>query len=134
MPLLNFYGKFDHLVPPEACEQLTSAVGSKDVEDVCIDTGHIGIYVSSKAQKQFAPKIIRWLKDRDVEDVSHVPRQKAPTKRKSEANNQEPIVGSKGPLPGKKQAKPPRETDAPTGRQTAPRGKSLLIQKINEAI
>ena len=69
MPLLNFYGKFDHLVPPEACEQLTSAVGSKDVEDVCIETGHIGIYVSSKAQKQFAPKIIQWLKDRDQEDI-----------------------------------------------------------------
>jgi polyhydroxyalkanoate synthase subunit PhaC len=65
MPLLNFYGKYDHLVPPEACELLTRNVGSEDTEDVCLDTGHIGIYVSSKCQKEFTPKIARWLKDRD---------------------------------------------------------------------
>ena len=65
MPLLNYYGKYDHLVPPEACELLTGKVGSKDVEDICLDTGHIGIYVSSKYQKKFAPRIARWLKERD---------------------------------------------------------------------
>jgi len=65
MPVLNIYGRFDHLVPPGACELLTSKVGSKDTEDVCIETGHIGIYVSSKCQKEFAPKIIKWLKERD---------------------------------------------------------------------
>jgi polyhydroxyalkanoate synthase len=65
MPLLNFYGKYDHLVPPGACELLTSKVGSKDTEDMCLDTGHIGIYVSSKCQKEFAPKIAKWLKERD---------------------------------------------------------------------
>lgn len=69
MPLLNFYGAYDHLVPPEACNQLTRAVGSQDVEDICFETGHIGIYVSSKIQKQFAPKIVEWLKQRDQEDT-----------------------------------------------------------------
>lgn len=42
MPLINYYGKYDHLVPPEACELLTSKVGSKDVKDICLDTGNIG--------------------------------------------------------------------------------------------
>ncbi len=65
MPLLNIYGQFDHLVPPGAADKITHAVGSKDTEDVCLDTGHIGIYVSSKTQKEFTPKIVRWLKDRD---------------------------------------------------------------------
>jgi polyhydroxyalkanoate synthase len=65
MPVLNIYGKYDHLVPPGACEQLTGSVGSTDVEDVCLETGHIGIYVSSKYQKEFVPKIVQWLKDRD---------------------------------------------------------------------
>ncbi len=65
MPLLNIYGKYDHLVPPEACDQLTKNVGSKDTEDLCLDTGHIGIYVSSKCQEAFAPKIGTWLKERD---------------------------------------------------------------------
>lgn len=65
MPLLNIYGEFDHLVPPEACDRLTSAVGSKDVEDLCLRTGHIGIYVSSRCQKEFAPKISDWLWERE---------------------------------------------------------------------
>ena len=65
MPLLNIYGEFDHLVPPPACNQLTKAVGSTDVEDLCLRTGHIGIYVSSKCQKEFAPKISSWLWERE---------------------------------------------------------------------
>jgi polyhydroxyalkanoate synthase len=68
MPILNFYGKFDHLVPPEACEVLTGKVGSKDTTDVCMDTGHIGIYVSSKCQREFAPRIAAWLEERDTND------------------------------------------------------------------
>ncbi|CCK81856.1 class III poly(R)-hydroxyalkanoic acid synthase subunit PhaC [Desulfobacula toluolica] len=65
MPLLNIYGKYDHLVPPEACNQLTRHVGSKDTKDICLDTGHIGIYVSSKCQEAFAPGVGTWLKERD---------------------------------------------------------------------
>ena len=73
MPLLNFYGQYDHLVPPEACNQLTKAVGSRDVEDICLETGHIGIYVSSKFQRMFAPKIVHWLRERDSDDILAVP-------------------------------------------------------------
>lgn len=65
MPVLNIYGKYDHLVPPEACNQLTRNVGSKDTKDICLDTGHIGIYVSSKCQEAFAPEVGAWLKKRD---------------------------------------------------------------------
>ena len=65
MPLLNIYARYDHLVPPSACDQITGAVGSKDVKDICLDTGHIGIYVSSKCQNEFAPAIAGWLKARD---------------------------------------------------------------------
>ena len=83
MPLLNYYGKYDHLVPPEACELLTSKVGSKDTEDVCLDTGHIGIYVSSKCQKVFAPKIARFLKDREGEKKKR--KTKAPSAKKTVA-------------------------------------------------
>lgn len=77
MPLLNIYGKFDHLVPPEACNQLVHNVGSTDTEDICLNTGHIGIYVSSKCQEQFAPKIITWLKERDVEQEKQTEPQKS---------------------------------------------------------
>ena len=81
MPLLNIYGKFDHLVPPEACEQLVKHVGSKDTEDICLNTGHIGIYVSSKYQEAFAPKIAGWLKERDQIPKKRSPRKKAPATR-----------------------------------------------------
>jgi polyhydroxyalkanoate synthase len=79
MPVLNFYGKFDHLVPPDACRLLTSRVGSKDTADICLDTGHIGIYVSSKCQREFAPKIAAWLTERDQPEP---PRPKRSTPRR----------------------------------------------------
>jgi len=80
MPILNYYGKYDHLVPPAACERLTKEVGSKDTEDICLDTGHIGIYVSSKCQKEFAPRIAQWLNQRDT--LTRKPRKKKTTTRK----------------------------------------------------
>ncbi|MBU0514996.1 MAG: class III poly(R)-hydroxyalkanoic acid synthase subunit PhaC, partial [Proteobacteria bacterium] len=82
MPLLNFYGLYDHLVPPEACDRLTGAVGSRDTEDVCLKTGHIGIYVSSKSQREFAPKIFKWLKQRD--QVPRAPVKKTTGPKKSD--------------------------------------------------
>ncbi len=53
MPLLNFYGEYDHLAFTGSCNQLTKAV-AWDVEDIWF--GHIGIYVSSRFQRMFAPK------------------------------------------------------------------------------
>lgn len=73
MPLLNIYGKYDHLVPPEACELLPSRVGGTDTENLCIDTGHIGIYVSSKCQKELIPKIAQWLTQREVTQQKAAP-------------------------------------------------------------
>lgn len=96
MPLLNFYGQFDHLVPPAACELLTSKVGSKDKEDICLKTGHIGIYVSSKVQKQFEPYIARWLKEREVEPP------KRETKKPAVAKATAPKTPTPPASPGKK--------------------------------
>lgn len=98
MPLLNIYGQFDHLVPPGAADKLTKAVGSSDTEDVCLETGHIGIYVSSKTQREFTPKIIRWLKDREAP--------KTETRMKKQ--------------PSGKPAKNQRKARGPTGRRTPP--------------
>jgi polyhydroxyalkanoate synthase subunit PhaC len=88
MPLLNFYGKYDHLVPPEACNQLSKNVGSEDTEDICLDTGHIGIYVSSKCQKEFAPKISRWLKEREEDKATETVAGTQSLKKNSTGNDQ----------------------------------------------
>ena len=82
MPVLNIYGKYDHLVPPAACDQLTGKIGSTDKEDLCLDTGHIGIYVSSKTQREFGPKIIRWLTERDETPEPASTDAKKPSKKK----------------------------------------------------
>lgn len=106
MPVLNIYGKYDHLVPPEACELLTKHVGSKDTEDVCLDTGHIGIYVSSKCQKEFAPKIASWLKERE-EDRPIIP---------------EPVVAAEAVKPSRRVKKVDYIT--PIGKRTVKAAKS----------
>ncbi|MBO4234981.1 MAG: class III poly(R)-hydroxyalkanoic acid synthase subunit PhaC [Firmicutes bacterium] len=64
MPLLCACAEYDHLVPLSASKPLMKAVGSKDKEFLSFETGHIGMYVSSKSQKTIAPKIIEWLKER----------------------------------------------------------------------
>lgn len=81
MPLLNYYGKYDHLVPPGACETIISKVGSKDATNMCLDTGHIGIYVSSKCQREFAPTIAKWLKERDDAEEEGTGKKPAAAKR-----------------------------------------------------
>lgn len=64
MPLLCACAEYDHLVPLSASEPLMDAVGSEDKKFVSFKTGHIGMYVSSKSQKDVAPQIIEWLKER----------------------------------------------------------------------
>jgi polyhydroxyalkanoate synthase len=104
MPLLNIYGQFDHLVPPGAADRLTGAVGSTDTEDVCLDTGHIGIYVSSKTQREFTPKIIQWLTEREKPRTQA--REKKPSARKASANSRKPswTARTKNMKPSKERA------------------------------
>ncbi len=64
MPLLNVMAEADHLVPNEASIPLTHAVSSQDKETLIFPTGHIGIFVGSKSQREVVPKIAQWLKPR----------------------------------------------------------------------
>ena len=64
-PLLNVYASKDHIVPPEASKPIPNLVGSSDVEDHEIPTGHIGMYVSRRARDIVSPLISDWLKERD---------------------------------------------------------------------
>lgn len=64
-PVLNIFGKQDHLVPPSASRPLDKLVGTKDYTAFEMDVGHIGMYVSGKSQKQLPETIAQWLKDRE---------------------------------------------------------------------
>src|SRR3990170_528959 len=68
MPLLNVMAEFDHLVPTDASKPLTEVVSSSDKETFVFPTGHIGIFVGSKSQKEVCPKIAAWLKPRSLLD------------------------------------------------------------------
>ena len=64
MPVLNIFAEQDHLVPPSASRPLQQHVGTKDYTQLAFKGGHIGIYVSGRAQREVPPAIHGWLKER----------------------------------------------------------------------
>ena len=60
MPVLNIYATEDHLVPPSASRPLGGLLGTKRYEEIAFAGGHIGIYVSSRAEA-IPAAIVRWL-------------------------------------------------------------------------
>lgn len=64
MPLLNIYATEDHLVPPAFSLPLNDLLGSEDKTLYGFPGGHIGIYVSSRSQKELAPMVYGWLIER----------------------------------------------------------------------
>jgi len=64
MPILNIYAEQDHLVPPDASRALKTLAGSRDYSEISFRGGHIGIYVSGRAQKEVPEAISSWLRAR----------------------------------------------------------------------
>lgn len=64
MPVLNIFAEQDHLVPPASSRALQGAVGSRDYSQIAFKGGHIGIYVSGRAQREVPPAIHQWLMQR----------------------------------------------------------------------
>jgi polyhydroxyalkanoate synthase len=63
-PVLNIFAEQDHLVPPDASRALGKLVGTRDYTEKSFRGGHIGIYVSSRAQKEVPETICGWLEAR----------------------------------------------------------------------
>ncbi len=64
VPVLNIYARNDHLVPPDSSKALGGCVSSKDYTELEFPGGHIGIYVSAKAQAMIPPAVGKWLDER----------------------------------------------------------------------
>ena len=64
MPVLNIFAEQDHLVPPDASRALRGLVGTQDYSELSFRGGHIGIYVSGRAQTQVPSAIHDWLAQR----------------------------------------------------------------------
>jgi len=62
-PLLMLVAEFDHLVPPGSTLALREHVRSKEIKEMVINAGHIGLAVSSKAHRQLWPDAAMWIAD-----------------------------------------------------------------------
>jgi poly[(R)-3-hydroxyalkanoate] polymerase subunit PhaC len=65
-PLLLLAAAFDHLVLPASTLGLAPHVRSKDLKQMTINAGHVGLAVSSKAHKQFWPEVADWIAERST--------------------------------------------------------------------
>ena len=63
-PVLNIFAEQDHLVPPSASRVLGDCIGTDDYTQLAFRGGHIGIYVSGRAQREVPPAIHDWLRAR----------------------------------------------------------------------
>jgi polyhydroxyalkanoate synthase len=81
-PLLNIYADADHLVPPAASRALGDHVGSDDYTEIAFAGGHIGIYVSGRAQREVPTAIAAWLRERQPESGITRTRKKRATRSK----------------------------------------------------
>jgi polyhydroxyalkanoate synthase subunit PhaC len=61
VPFLTVLANRDHIVTPEAAEQLIDLVGSTDKQQLRLDAGHIGLVVGRMAAQTTVPKIIDFL-------------------------------------------------------------------------
>ena len=61
MPVLNIFAEQDHLVPPTASRPLKDHIGTSDYTELAFKGGHIGIYVSGRAQREVPSAIHEWL-------------------------------------------------------------------------
>ena len=62
MPLLNIYAKHDHIVPPSTSAALSNYLPeSAKYKSVELNAGHIGAFVSSKANARVSSEITKWV-------------------------------------------------------------------------
>lgn len=61
MPVLNVYATQDHIVPPDGTLALKKHISTSDYTTMAFEGGHIGIYVSARAQREVPRKIADWL-------------------------------------------------------------------------
>jgi polyhydroxyalkanoate synthase len=62
MPVLNIYAEQDHLVPPASSRALEKFCAKPAYTVLSFPTGHIGMYVSGKVQRDLPPAIATWLR------------------------------------------------------------------------
>jgi polyhydroxyalkanoate synthase len=60
-PVLNIFGADDHIIPPPCSRALGGFLAGRDYQELSVPTGHVGVFVSRRAQETVAPTIEQWL-------------------------------------------------------------------------
>ncbi|MEL6197317.1 MAG: alpha/beta fold hydrolase [Pseudomonadota bacterium] len=61
-PVLNIYAEHDHIVPPVCTRALKHHLRNAAYRELAVPAGHIGVFVSRKAQGIVPPGIVDWLR------------------------------------------------------------------------
>ncbi|HCD27112.1 MAG TPA: class III poly(R)-hydroxyalkanoic acid synthase subunit PhaC [Gammaproteobacteria bacterium] len=62
MPVLNIFAKHDHIVPPATSKALQKHLSRQTkYEELELNAGHIGAFVSGKANQAFSDKLFSWV-------------------------------------------------------------------------
>jgi polyhydroxyalkanoate synthase len=72
-PVLNVYATEDHLVPPASAKALQTLLSHTQYQEYGFAGGHIGIYVSRRAQGRVAETLVTWLRGDRTPQVGSAP-------------------------------------------------------------
>ncbi|MEL6264228.1 MAG: alpha/beta fold hydrolase [Pseudomonadota bacterium] len=60
-PVMNVYARDDHIVPPPCTRALKGYLRNVAYRELEVPTGHVGAFVSARAQDIVAPAVVEWL-------------------------------------------------------------------------
>lgn len=66
MPILNIFAHKDHIIPAPTSRALRHLAGSDDYSELELPVGHIGTFVSRKANRRFSDTLADWLAKRQA--------------------------------------------------------------------
>ncbi len=70
MPILNIFALKDHIIPAPTSRALKYLAGSDDYTELELPVGHIGTFVSRKANRRFSDTLADWLAARQAGAVA----------------------------------------------------------------
>ena len=77
-PVLNIYAEQDHIIPVSCSKALGKFVPKKKYQEIGFPGGHVGVFVSRKAQGVVAGGLVNWLQDKNTKTKA---KKKQPSKK-----------------------------------------------------
>ncbi|HTX30826.1 MAG TPA: alpha/beta fold hydrolase [Solirubrobacteraceae bacterium] len=81
-PVMNVFCRRDEIVPPRSATPLAGLVGSEDVTELCLESGHVGLVAGRQAAKVSRPQIADWIRARSDKPQGSARRTQHPKRQK----------------------------------------------------